>query len=65
MNGKSKPEGSTPPEQSAAPVQSAIDSATEQIGEFQAGGKHDSFLRTASESGAVIVRVAASAGRRP
>ncbi len=67
MNGKSKTEGSTAPDKGdsreSGTGSSAIGSATEQIGEFQAGERHDRFLRTASESGAAIVQVAASAGR--
>ncbi len=67
MNGKSKTEGSAgAPDKGnsreSGTSSSAIDSAT---GEFQAGERHDRFLRTASESGAAIVRVAASDGRRP
>ncbi len=66
---KNKAEGSTAPDKSnsrdGGTSSSAIDSAKEQLGEFQAGPQHDRFLRTAWESGAEIVRVAASAGRRP
>ncbi len=70
VNGKNKTEGSTAPDKSnsrdGGTSSSAIDSANEQLGGFQAAGeRHDRFLRTAWESGAEIVRVAASAGRRP
>ena len=61
MKEKMKTEGSTAPDKGnsreSGTSSSAIDSATEQLGEFQAGEKHDRFLRTALESGAAIVRI--------